>query len=358
MNSTAMNDLKNLGVSGLETLVRDLGEPSFRTAQVGRWLYRHDVDSIENMRNVPKTLRARLEENWEIARAKIGATRNSSDGSKKFLIQFVDGSAVEAVFLPSGRRTTLCLSVQSGCDMGCLFCATARRPKAKNLSVGQILEQFYIVIRPEQHGMGLPKPTHLVFMGMGEPLLNVANLIETIRVLTWEHGPGYAVRRITVSTCGIVNGIKRLADSGLRPRLALSLNAPWDDLRKKLMPNAPPLVEIWPALKYYVEKTRQRVTLEYVLISGINDSNAHASSLAELSRTLPCKLNLILFNEFPGCSYTRPSPHRVEAFIKILLPKAPTVTLRQSMGSDIMAACGQLVGCGDDETSREYEETI
>jgi 23S rRNA (adenine2503-C2)-methyltransferase len=356
MDTSSTNNLKDLGVPGLESLVTTLGDPPFRVAQIGRWLYRNDVDSIEEMRNVPKTLRARLARQWVIERATVGGTQSSVDSSKKLLVQYADGSSVEAVSLPSDRRRTLCLSTQSGCDMGCRFCATARRTNATNLSIGQILEQFYLVVRPEPHGLGLPQPTHIVFMGMGEPLLNIANLIDVIRVLIWEHGPGYAARRITVSTCGIVNGIRRLADSGLRPRLALSLNAPWEDLRRDLMPHAPPLREIWPALRYYTTKTRQRVTLEYVLISGVNDSNAHASSLAKLSRTLPCKLNLILFNEFPECSYARPASHRVDAFMRTLLPAAPTVTLRQSMGTDIMAACGQLVGSVGPPCSDETRE--
>ena len=344
MSPSCDRNLKNLGRSGLERLMSVLGEPSYRAVQIARWLYKRDIGSIDEMRNIPKALRDRLARDWEIERSSLKAVSSSSDASKKLVIEFGEQRSVEAVYLPSKKRTTLCLSAQTGCPMGCTFCATARLSSADALTIGEVLEELLIVPRASPQGAGLAKPTHVVFMGMGEPLLKPHTLIEVVRVLTWEHGFEYAQRRITVSTCGMVEGIRLLADSGQRPGLALSLNAPWEGLRRRIMPLAPPLDHILPALRYYAAKTRRRVTLEYVLIDGINDSVLHATALAALSRTLPCKINLIPFNPFPGSNLRASPPSRIERFVKTLLPRAPAVTLRQSMGTDIMAACGQLAG--------------
>ncbi len=308
----------------------------------------YDIGSPTEMDNIPKTLRDELSRNWTINRASLVAESRSSDGSTKILLRFDKETSVEVVHLPSEKRTTLCLSSQTGCLIGCLFCATARLNSARSLSIGEMTEQFFAAVRSKPQGAGLEKPTHLVFMGMGEPLLSPQTLIETIRILTWEHGPEFSQRRITVSTCGIVKGIRLLADSGLKPGLALSLNAPTEMLRKRLMPKAPPLSEVIPAMRYYAKKTGRRVTLEYVLLENVNDSTAQASALASLSRSLPCKINLIPFNPFPGSDFRRPAEGRIRAFVKTLLPAAPAVTLRQSMGTDIMAACGQLAGAAYD----------
>jgi 23S rRNA (adenine2503-C2)-methyltransferase len=228
--------------------------------------------------------------------------------------------------------------------MACAFCATGRLGPGRTLTIGELIEQFMAVVRPAPAGAGRTRPTHIVFMGMGEPLLEPRPVIETIRVLTWEHGFGYAARRITVSTCGIPAGIRALAEAGLRVRLAFSLNAPWEGLRTSLMPNAPPLADVIPALRHYAEATRTIVTLEYVLLGGVNDTAACARALSALASRLPSKINLIVYNETEGTMFRAPSGDRIRTFLSILLPASPTVTMRQSLGGDIAAACGQLAG--------------
>lgn len=342
--SAPLGNLKDLGRTGLEGLIAGWGQPTFRAGQIARWLYRDDVSCVDEMANLPAALKGRLREEWRVDRAVIEAVAASADGSVKFLVRFPTGDAVETVYIPTSRRTTICISSQTGCPMACAFCATGRSGPGRTLTPGEMVEELMTVTRPQPAGAGLRRPTHVVFMGMGEPLLDPRPLVETLRVLTWEHGGGYAARRITVSTCGIPAGIRHLADSGMKVRLALSLNAPWEGLRSALMPKAPPLGEVIPALRYYRDATGASVTLEYVLLGGVNDTPSCARGLAALARSLSCKVNLIAFNETDAGSFAAPAPARVSAFLATLLPLAPTVTVRHSAGADIAAACGQLAG--------------
>ncbi len=338
------SNLKDLGPTGLARLMEDMGQPAYRGHQIGSWLYAHDVTAIADMRNLPRSLREELGKGWHIPRASLKRMSCSTDGSKKLLVDFDQGSSVETVYMPMEHRTTLCLSTQTGCPIGCTFCATAQLGSGRILSLGEIIEQLQITTRSEPHGAGLPKPTHLVFMGMGEPLLQPEITVEALRVLLWEHGFDYGKKRITVSTCGILKGIEMLRKSGLGVGLALSLNSPWEDQRRQLMPNAPPLTDIVPELRAYALSTGRRVTLEYVLLGGVNDSPAHAKALASLARTLPSKINLIPFNPFPGTPFTAPSEEQMVEFLHFLQPRVAAVTLRRSMARDVHGACGQLAG--------------
>ncbi|MBN1425259.1 23S rRNA (adenine(2503)-C(2))-methyltransferase RlmN [Candidatus Fermentibacteria bacterium] len=341
---SAAADIRDLGRTGLGELAQRLGERPFRASQIARWLYQHDVEDIDGMSDVSAVLRRRLAQEWCVRRAAIEVSSTSTDGSCKVLVQFASGDAVETVHLPAARRTTVCLSSQTGCPMACVFCVTGRRGRGRTLGTGEILEQLLAIQRPQPAGAGLSRPTHVVFMGMGEPLLEPRPVIEAIRVLVWEHGFGYASRRITVSTCGIPDGIRALAESGLKPRLALSLNAPWESLRLSLMPKAPPLAEVVPALKQYAAATKATITLEYVLLEGINDTPSCARALSSLATNLACKINLIVFNDAGDGEFRASSPHRTRQFMEWLQPGPRAVTLRQSMGRDIAAACGQLAG--------------
>ena len=344
MNARTQRDLKDYGREGLAELACSLGEPPFRASQIGRWLYREDVATADEMTNLPASIRTRLKDEFLIGRSVIEAKATSADGSLKLRIRLAHGGVVETVHLPTARRMTVCLSSQTGCPMECAFCATGRQGPGRTLTPGEMIEQLQVMMRPTPAGAGRSRPTHVVFMGMGEPLLDPRPLVTVIRVLAWEHGFGYAMRRITVSTCGIPDGIRALADSGLKVRLALSLHAPWEGLRASLMPKAPSLVDVLPALRYYQETTRATLTLEYVLLAGVNDTPSCARALGELAARLGSKINLISFNESGEGAFHPPSPQRVASFLTVLQPIAPTVTIRQSMGRDIAAACGQLAG--------------
>ncbi len=337
-------DLKDLGPEGLRSLCASWGEKHFRASQIGMWLYREDVVRVDEMTNIPKALRERLGQAFSVGRASIEEVVTSRDGSAKFLLRFPSGRTVETVHMPLPRRTTVCLSSQTGCPMGCAFCATGASGPGHTLTAGEIVEQVLVLVRRTPEGAGLARPTHVVFMGMGEPLLEPDAVITASRILVWEHGFGYARRRITVSTCGIPSGIRALMESGLGVNLALSLNAPWEGLRASLMPKAPPLEAVLPAVRAYREATRATLTLEYVLLAGVNDSLSCAKGLGALATSLGAKVNLIVFNEFPRASFRAPPPHRVEAFREALLPLVPVVTVRESKGSDVGAGCGQLAG--------------
>lgn len=333
-------NLKDLGLTGLRELMARWGYPSFRADQVGRWAYRMDVASFQDMANLPASLREKLASEFRLERAHVAEAVESQDGSTKYAVRFTTGDVVETVYMPTARRITVCLSSQTGCAMGCVFCATGARGPGRTLTVGEILEQLALLVRPLPLGAGRARPTHVVFMGMGEPLLDPRPVVEALRVLTWEHGFGYAARRITVSTCGVPEGMRALAQAGMRVGLALSLNAPWEGLRASLMPKAAPLSQVIPALRDYRAATRATVTLEYVLIKGVNDAPACARGLGELARSVGAKVNLIACNPTQG-PWASPSPEEVARFASLVQPLA-TVTVRHSMGGDIRAACGQL----------------
>lgn len=347
MRSPEVGDIRDLGRTGLLALAERMGERPFRAAQIARWVYQRDVAGIEQMTDISASLRCLLAREWGIRRAAITGVSSSADGACKVLVMFAPGDAVETVHLPASRRTTVCLSSMTGCPMACAFCATGRAGAGRSLGTGEILEQLLVIMRPNPEGAGLLRPSHLVFMGMGEPLLDPRPVIESISVLVWEHGFGYASRRITVSTCGIPDGIRALADSGVRPRLALSLNAPWESLRRSLMPKAPSLAEVVPAVKYYAALTGTTATLEYVLLDGVNDTPSCARAVAALAANMGCKINVILFNESGDGPFHAPSARRVREFVETLMPGSRAVTLRRSLGGDISAACGQLAGGRD-----------
>lgn len=268
--------------------------------------------------------------------------RSELDGTEKFLWKLSDGEKIESVLIPDEGRLTLCLSTQVGCPLDCRFCATGNVGFRRNLTSGEIVSQLLEVQdRPL---------TNLVFMGMGEPLLNYDHLMKSIKIMTSELGPNFSAKKITVSTVGIVPGIYRLAEESSKLRLAISLNAPDDQLRSEIMPvnQKYPLGELLTAAKFYADRSGHRVTFEYVLIGGINDSLECAKKLSKIIPGIPCKINLIRFNPGATRAYRAPEEARVTAFRDYLYPRAPAVTLRESKGRDILAACGQLRAAEDD----------
>jgi 23S rRNA (adenine2503-C2)-methyltransferase len=326
----------------------ELGQSAFRARQLWKWIWQKRASSFASMSDIPLALRERLAASASLDRPAVAAQEESRDGTTKLLLRLADGEEVETVLIPSaspdGRpRLTLCLSCQVGCAMGCSFCGTGTLGFTRNMTCGEILSQVLLVRDLLGDSPQAPLLRNLVFMGMGEPLLNLPQVLRSLEILNSDAGLGFSRRRITVSTCGLPRGIEELGASGLA-YLAVSLHAPTQDLRAALMPRAAawPLPDLLAALRSYPLKTRERLTFAYLLIGGVNDSAEHARSLAAILSPLKAKLNLIAYNPVPGLPYRPPAPETVLAFERILWARHITVVLRRSMGGDIAAACGQL----------------
>lgn len=327
----------------------ELGEPKFRAVQVWQWIWQKMACDFDAMSNVSKACRARLAETARIDWPEVARVQESSDGTTKFLLRLEDGALVETVLIPSDsregvRRWTQCLSSQVGCAMGCTFCATGDMGFERNMTMGEILGQ--ILVAREHLGDNRPDwPVlrNLVFMGMGEPLLNLREVMRALQSLNNDKGLNFSPRRITVSTCGIEKGLAELGASGLA-YLAVSLHAPTQELRARIMPKAArwPLDQLLAALRSYPLKTRERITFEYLLLGGINDGPGQAEELARLVADIKGKLNLIVYNPAEGAPYAAPDEARVLAFEQCLWKRHITAIVRKSKGQDIKAACGQL----------------
>lgn len=327
----------------------ELNEPKFRAVQLWQWLWRKMARDFEGMSDISRACRERLAQRARIQWPEVARTQESRDGTVKFLLRMEDGALVESVLIPSeardgSRRWSQCLSSQVGCAMGCTFCATGKMGFARNLGMGEILGQILVA---REH-LGDTRPDwpvlrNLVFMGMGEPLLNWRAVRDALESLNDDRGLNFSPRRITVSTCGIRDGLRELGESGLA-YLAVSLHAPNQALRQRIMPRAArwPLDELLAALAAYPLKTRERITFEYLLLGGVNDSPEHAAELARLVSRVRGKLNLIVFNPWEGSPWEAPSEERVLAFERALWERNITAIVRKSKGQDIAAACGQL----------------
>ena len=328
---------------------QELGEPRFRAVQVWQWLWQRMARDFDEMTNVSKACRARLAACASIDWPEVARVQESRDGTTKFLLRLADGAEVETVLIPSesrdgSRRWTQCLSSQVGCAMGCTFCSTGTMGFERNMRMGEILGQILVArahlgdTRPDW-----PILRNLVFMGMGEPLLNLHEVMRALKSLNDDKGLNFSPRRITVSTCGIEKGLRELGESCLA-FLAVSLHAPTQELRARIMPKAArwPLDELLAALKSYPLKTRERITFEYLLLGGVNDGPEHARELARVVSDIKGKLNLIVYNSAENAPYEAPTPERVLAFEKMLWDRHITAIIRKSKGQDIKAACGQL----------------
>lgn len=321
----------------LTALVTRLGQPAFRGRQLAEWLYRHGAISFDEMRNLPRDFRACLAAATAIGHLPVVARAPSADGTIKLLLQRPDGERVEAVGLPYRDRVSCCLSSQVGCPIGCTFCATGLSGFTGNLTAGEMVAQVLAV----QRELG-QRVNHVVFMGMGEPLLNYEAVLKSVRLLNQE--VGIAMRHLTVSTVGLVPQIRKLAEERLQMTLAVSLHAPTNELRYELVPGTRGFTveEIVGAAKFYGETTGRRVTFEYVLLRDVNDRPAHARKLAELLRGGPVHVNLIPFNAVAGTGYHAPAAVSVRRFREILESAGLPVTQRVQRGADADAACGQL----------------
>jgi len=347
---------KNIFGSTREELVQyctEAGHGRFRGEQLFRWLYNTGVSDFEHCRNLPSTLRAQLTERFSILHPTIEREQRSTDGTSKYLFRLRDSHAVETVLIPSEsndearpRRRTLCLSTQVGCPLNCSFCATASMKLKRNLDVGEIVGQYLAV----QQASG-DRISNLVFMGMGEALLNYDNVMNATDIIADEAAGAVGFNRITISTVGLVDGIKRLADEGRKTKLAISLHAVTDELRQRLIPIGKkyPLSTLLEAVDYYYRKTRRAITWEYILFDGINDGERDIRGLAKIARRNPGKVNLIPYHPSPDAWPTgqapdlTPTPHgRIEEFAGKLRATGVPVMLRSSSGLDIDAACGQL----------------
>ncbi|MES9996924.1 23S rRNA (adenine(2503)-C(2))-methyltransferase RlmN [Desulfovibrio aminophilus] len=340
-----MLNLLDLTFSELESFfVEDVKEPRFRAAQVWQWLWQKDARDFAAMTNLSKALRDKLAARAEVVWPGVADVRTSRDGTIKFLLRLGDGKLIESVLIPNDKlaRYTQCLSTQVGCAMACTFCNTGLMGFERNLTQGEILGQI-LVGRAHLAASGLAPLTNLVFMGMGEPLLNLDWLLKSLATLNSDTGLNISWRRTTVSSVGLPKGLDILGASGLALP-AISLHAPTQELRARIMPKAAqvPLDELLAALDCYPMKPRERITFEYLLLRGINDSPAHARQLHKLLCNRRCKVNLIAYNATEDSPYQAPDPDAVLAFEKILWDKGMTATIRRSMGTDIKAACGQL----------------
>jgi len=320
------------------------GLPAYRATQLFTWVYRKRHRSAGGMTDLPLTLRARLPELFDLTLPETASVLGTRDGAThKFVLRLPDGARVEAVSMRTERRVTLCLSSQVGCALKCAFCATGLMGLRRNLRAEEIVAQ---VIAMGDFHTWRDDRFNLVFMGMGEPLANLEAVVDAIRIVHDGLGLNLGARRITVSTSGLVPQIDALAESGLPVGLALSLHATTDELRDRLVPlnRRWPIAELLAAARRYGQRTGRRVTLEYTLLGGVNDRAQDADRLAGIARDLPSKINLIPYNPVPGLPFERPTPEAVEAFARRLLPQAPAVTVRKTMGREIWAACGQLGG--------------
>ncbi len=347
---TATIDLRSLTPSELGERVRKAGAPGYRAEQLFRWLHQPELDretglprSLRDKSNVPKELRDQLLTDAPLRPLTLEMHQQARDGTRKFRFRTFDGRAIESVLIPDSNEErgmlTLCISSQVGCALDCQFCATATLGFSRHLSAGEIVEQV-----AQATAVAGQRPTNLVFMGMGEPLHNVANVKRAFELLLHPWGAGFSPRRITVSTVGLVSGIEELGKLDPAPNLAISLNATTDEVRSRIMPvnRRWPIATLLAATRKYPLGHNRRLTFEYVMLAGVNDSDADAVRLPKLLRGLPCKVNLIPWNPFAGPEFQRPSEDRVLGFQQIVRASGLPVYIRTPRGDDIDAACGQL----------------
>jgi 23S rRNA (adenine2503-C2)-methyltransferase len=336
-------NIKDLSLKEFEAHLAQAKEPSYRASQVWQWLFQKRASSFAEMTNLSASLRASLAEDFTISRLNILRQAVSTDGTKKFLFGLSDGHSIESVLIPELKRRTLCVSTQAGCGFGCTFCATAILGLKRNLRASEILDQVLEANRSLARDQRI---THVVLMGMGEPLANYVQTVEALKVMTdtsW--GIGISPRRITLSTVGLVPQIQRLMEE-TKVNLAISLHAPTDELRGQLMPvnRKYSLQELMECCRALPIPRRKRITFEYILLQGINDSINAAEALCQLLRGIRCKVNLIPFNPHPGSQYQRPDDAEVDRFQQVLLAHGLQINTRRPRGDDIQAACGQLQG--------------
>jgi len=344
-----VKNLLDLDAAGLAGFFAELGEKPFRARQVLRWVHQRREGEFGRMSDLAKGLRDKLAAAAYVGAPRIVGDTLAEDGTRKWLLKVDGANAVEAVFIPETRRATLCISSQAGCVLDCAFCSTGKQGFNRNLTTAEIIGQLWLASRLVD-----ARISNVVMMGMGEPLLNLDNVIPALRLMLDDNAYGLSRRRVTVSTSGVIPGMDRLRDE-CPVALAVSLHAPNDRLRDRLVPvnRRYPLRELLAACNRYLEKApRDFITFEYVMLDGVNDSDSNARELAAISREVRCKYNLIPFNPFPRSGFTRSPDERIRSFASVLQSAGVTVTTRKTRGDDIAAACGQLAGDVADRTRR------
>lgn len=336
-------DIRALSLQELEAYFSSIGEKPFRAKQVYEWLWNKNAHSLSEMTNLSKSLRENLENHFSIKPAEIHVMQRSIDGTIKNAVKLHDGNVVESVLIPTAKRTTACVSSQVGCSLDCTFCATAQLTRMRNLTAAEIVDQVTLIDKQSREYYQKPL-SNIVFMGMGEPLLNYSSVTDAIRKITEDKGLGMSPRRITVSTSGIPKLIEKLADENLKVKLALSLHSAIEEKRNQLMPFSVkfPLTSIMESLSYWYQKTKSRITLEYIIWKGINDGNEDIKALIKFCKSIPSKVNLIQYNSIEGGKYSQANSNIIQNYVTALEQENIIVKIRKSRGDDIDAACGQL----------------
>lgn len=344
-------NLLDFDADGLAAFFATLGEKPFRARQVLRWVHQSREADFARMSDLAKDLRAKLAAAARVEAPRIVGDSTAADGTRKWLLKVDNANAVDAVFIPETGRGTLCVSSQAGCVLDCAFCATGKQGFNRNLSTAEIVGQLWLANRL----LAGPRPvTNVVLMGMGEPLLNLEHVVPALRLMLDDNAYGLSRRRVTVSTSGVIPGMDQLREA-CPVALAVSLHAPTDELRERLVPvnRKYPIRDLLQACRRYLEKApRDFITFEYVMLDGVNDGEAEARALARLASQVSCKFNLIPFNPFPRTEFRRSPPERIRRFAQVLQAKGVTVTTRKTRGDAIDAACGQLAGEVADRTRR------
>ncbi len=345
---TSNIDLKNFDQEQLVQYVESLGQPSFRGRQIMGWLYRYGITDFSQMTDLAKSFRKVLDKHCYLSTFTNPAIERSTDGCVKFGFRLEDGYLIESVLIPEPDRNTLCISSQVGCAMDCTFCLTGTMGFKRNLLPSEIVNQVcavrdFLALEPKSNLIGPDQVTNIVFMGMGEPLNNLGNLLTSLSILTEHRGLNIAGRKITVSTCGIAPKLKILGER-TTVNLAISLHAANDEVRNQIMPinKKYPIDELITACQEFPMPKRKRIMFEYILLKGVNDSDQDARDLARLLKKVPCKINLLPYNESPGLKFKSPNRQRILQFQDILREAHFSVFIRNSRGADISAACGQL----------------
>lgn len=359
MESNTKTNLLDLDKPGLESFFTELGEKAFRASQVMKWIYQFGVSDFTAMSNLSKSLREKLSAMAEIRPPEIVSEHRSHDGTIKWVLKLDEENCIETVFIPEADRATLCISSQVGCALDCRFCSTAQQGFNRNLTVSEIIGQLWVA----NQAMGCqPREqrviSNIVLMGMGEPLLNFDNVIRAMSLMLDDDAYGLSKRRVTLSTSGVVPAMKRLKEVS-DVSLAVSLHAANDTVRNEIVPlnQKYPIKDVIQACKHYVaDEPRRRITFEYVMLDGINDSREDALALVKLLKQVPAKVNLIPFNPFPNANYRCSSQQTIDAFRDVLIANGLTTITRKTRGEDIDAACGQLAGQVMDRTKRKFKQ--
>lgn len=355
-----LKNLLDFDREGMQLFFQQIGEKPYRAQQVLKWIHQVGIKDIEMMTNLSKLLRDKLKSIAQIALPEIVLEQDSEDGTRKWLLRLGDGNCIETVFIPEKSRGTLCVSSQVGCALNCNFCSTARQGFSRNLTIAEIIGQIWLAVRSLSNGSLRHDHTisNIVMMGMGEPLLNFDNVVRAMNLMMDDFAYGFSKRRVTLSTSGIVPALRRLSEVS-EVALAISLHAPNDALRDRLVPinKKYPLSELLEVCRnYFKGKNGRRITMEYVMLDGINDQPEHACQLIKILEGIPVKVNLIPFNPFPNTIYRRSSFEKIDKFKTILMRAGLNAITRKTRGEDIDAACGQLVGRVQDRSYRNREQ--